>query len=124
MQEDILNRKTRVGLVIIMLIYVTFRLAAPLLFPLYAHYLDTSMYGEVIETRAWLDVLHMVFTRGFGIAVGIFLIFEARRANYHRALWFCLGAIFGLVALILFYIFRIYDNTKPKNIDKSATNTH
>ena len=82
--------------------------------------MNPRMYGEVIETRAWLDLLHLIFTKGFGIAVGIFLIFEAKRANYNRTLWFCLGAIFGLVALILFYIFRIYDNTKPKDDDKSA----
>ncbi|PHR31312.1 MAG: hypothetical protein COA38_08360 [Fluviicola sp.] len=120
MQESILNRKTTIGLVVIMLIYVIFRFASPLLAPLYVHYMNPRMYGEVIETRAWLDLLHLIFTKGFGIAVGIFLIFEAKRANYNRTLWFCLGAIFGLVALILFYIFRIYDNTKPKDDDKSA----
>ena len=120
MKDEILNRKTTIGLVVIMIIYVAFRLTAPLVAPLYVRYLNPEMYVELTETRIWLDLLEVIFSRGFGVAVGIFLIFEAKRANYHRGLWFCLGAIFGLIALILFYIFRIYDNTKPTNNGKPS----
>ena len=114
MKNDILSKKTAAGLVFIMILYVVFRLAGPLLAPFYTPSFNANTLGELRETRIWFDLMHGIVTQGFGIAVGIFLIYEAKRVNYNKALWFCLGAIFGLIALILFYIYRIYENTRPE----------
>jgi O-antigen/teichoic acid export membrane protein len=122
MNNDILNKKTTTGVVVIMIVYVIFRFTGPLLVPLYLSYIDPEMYGEVLETRAWLELVQVIFTRGFGLAVGIFLLYEAKKVHYNKALWFCLGTLFSLTALVLFYIYRIYQNTRPKDDNKSATN--
>jgi phosphoglycerol transferase MdoB-like AlkP superfamily enzyme len=122
MNNDILNKKTAIGLVVIMIIYFIIKIANPLIFSYYVDNIDPSLYTKELAYQSWIKLIHNVFMRGASIAVGVFLIFEAKRANYNRLLWFCLGATFGLITLILFYIYRIYENTKPNRNDNSATN--
>lgn len=122
MNNYILNKKTTVGLVIIMIVYIIIKTANPLLFPYYVESIDPSLYTKELTYQSWIRFLHNVFMRGSNIAVGIFLIFEAKRANYNRLLWFCLGVTFGLIILILFYIYRIYENTLPSKNDNSDAN--
>jgi hypothetical protein len=117
MKSDILNKKTATGLGIIMIIYVIIKIANPLIFPYYVDSIAPSLYTKHLEYQSWLKLIYNVFMRGTDLAIGIFLIFEAKRVHYNRVLWFGLGAVFGIIALILFYIYRIYDNTKPKEID-------
>lgn len=115
--KDIFNRKTTTWLVVLMLVYVIFKLTAPILRPMYIAWLSPHEYYDVTDTRLYLEFINVIVHQAFNIFVGIFLIFEAKRANYNKALWFFLGAIFGLIALILFYVFRIYENT-GQNDDK------
>lgn len=118
MNKDILHKKTAIGLGIIMIIYIIIKIANPLIFPYYIDSIDPSLLTKTIEYQSWLKLIYNVFMRGTDLAIGIFLIFEAKRANYNKVLWFGLGAAFGLIALILFYIYRIYENTNPKQEDK------
>lgn len=118
MNSDILNKKTAIGLGVIMTIYVIIKIGNPLIFPYYIDSIDPSLYSKTLEFQSWMNVIHNVFIQGTYFAVAIFLVFEAKRVNYNRVLWFGLGAVFGIIALILFYIYRIYDNTKPKELDK------
>jgi hypothetical protein len=122
MNNDILNKKTAIGLAIIMIIYVIIKIANPLIFPYYIDSIEPSMYTKHLEYQSWIKLIYNVFMRGTDLAIGIFLIFEAKRAGYNKLLWFSLGAVFGIIALILFYIYRIYENTKPNRNDNSATN--
>lgn len=121
MNNDILNKKTAIGLVVIMIIYIIIKIVNPLIFPYYVDRIDPSLYTKELAYQSWISLIHKVFISGYSIAIGVFLIFEAKRANYNRLLWFCLGATFGLSTLILFYIYRIYENTKPDNKDESAS---
>lgn len=114
MKNDILTKKTAIGLGIIMIIYVIIKIANPLFFPYYVDSIDPSLYTKDLQYQSWLKLIFNVFLRGTDLAIGIFLIFEAKRAQYHRVLWFGLGAAFGMAALILFYLYRIYENTNPK----------
>jgi hypothetical protein len=113
MNNDIFNKKTAIGLSIIMIIYIIIKIASPLIFPYYIESIDPSLYTKALEYESWLKTLFNVFMKGTDLAIGIFLIFEAKGAKYNKVLWFGLGAAFGLVALMLFYIYRIYENTKP-----------
>lgn len=115
MNNEIFNKKTTIGLVVLIIVYLIVKIANPLIFPLYIKSIDPSLYTKTLEYGSWIELLHNIFMRGFSLAVGILLIFEAKRANYNKLLWFCLGAAFGIISLILFYIYRIYENTKPKS---------
>jgi len=115
--KDILNRKTTIGLVVLMFIYLIVKLTAPMLIPMYNAWLSPQEFYNVSETRLWLDFIYVFVNQGFNIAIGVFLIFEAKKANYHRVLWFFLGSLFGLIALILFYVYRIYENTRKIKLD-------
>jgi hypothetical protein len=118
MSENIFNRKTAIGLGIIMTLYVIIKIVSPLYFPYYIQKVDPSLYNVALKYETWLKTLFNAFIKGTDIAVGIFLVFEAKRAEYNRLLWFGLGAVFGLISLILFYIYRIYENTNPKKINE------
>mgnify|MGYP006144566131 CR=1 FL=1 len=111
-----LNKKTAIGLGIVMIIYVIIKIANPLFFPYYVDSIDPSLYTKHLEYQLWLKLIYNVFLRGTDLAIGVFLIFEAKRVHFNKVLWFGLGAVFGIVALILFYIYRIYENTNPKKI--------
>jgi len=118
MSNKILSKKTTIGLIVLMIVYLLIKIGNPIIFPYYVKASDPSLYVHELNYQSWIRLFLNLLLRGFSIAIGIFLIFEAKRANYNRLLWFCLGAIFGLIALILFYIYRIYENTKPAEDEK------
>ena len=109
---SILNKKTTTGLVVLMIIYTAFRFIGPFLIPLFNANLSAHDYGEILSTRGVLEFIHTIVQFGFNIVIGVFLISQAKQVKYNKALWFSLGAVFGMIAIILFFTFRIYDNTK------------
>ena len=117
MSENIFNKKTAIGLGIILILYILVKILSPFYFPFYVEKVDPSLFEVAESYNTWLQTLFNVFIRITDIAVGIFLVVEAKRAEYNRLLWFGLGAVFGLISLILFYIYRIYEHTNPKKVN-------
>ena len=51
----------------------------------------------------------------FNLAVGVFLLSEAKRNKLNSVFWFFLGAVFSFNAILLFYIFQLF---KLPRLDK------
>lgn len=110
-----MNRKSITGIVILLIVYVVFKYTGPMILTLINSMSDPNEYLEVYSTTKNLSYILNLIKYGFSLAIGIFLIFEAKREGMHRGLWFCVGAIFGIVGLILFYIYGIYELLKKSS---------
>jgi hypothetical protein len=119
-----MNRKTINGIVIVLILYVIFRLTGPLIMVLYKSMLNPNEYLEVLNSKNTLHFINNIINYGFELAIGIFLIFESKREGLHRGLWFCMGAVFGVFGLILFYIYGIYRILGKEKINNISTNIH
>lgn len=65
--------------------------------------------------RTLLGTLDVFLTYGFNLVSAIVLVQLAKKNGFNRALWFALGAIFGVTALILFFVLDIRSNLLKGN---------
>jgi hypothetical protein len=62
----------------------------------------------------FLNYLFGLFALLVDIAIGIWLYKEAKNKNQSKIIWPIFGLVFGLPALIFYYVYRIYDIQQDK----------
>lgn len=112
-----MNRKRiTVSFSILLIVYIVFRVLGYFLIPLINGILSSSDYEQMSFTLSLLGTIQLFFNYGFNLAVGIFLISEVKKYGHSKLLWFSLGSVFGLLSVILFYVYRIFEmHTKDIN---------
>ncbi len=48
------------------------------------------------------------------VAVGVWLYYTARRDGHSPIVWFALGAVFSILAAILYFLLRVLDRDAPE----------
>lgn len=107
------------GLVVLMILFILGKALEYFLYPLIVRYVP---YEESIEISYQTKLIYtgqLVIKYLFNIGVGIFLILEAKRNEFHCGLWFCLGVIFGFSSLILFYVLTLLKKKNNEQKDNS-----
>ena len=51
------------------------------------------------------------------IGVGVWLFTEAKKENDTAWLWLVLGLVFGLIAAVLYFLMKIYDELKSRPVE-------
>lgn len=119
-----LNKRTASWLGIIMILFIVTKITSPLIFPYYVSNSDPNLYTTTLEYQAWIKLFINIFLRSTDIVIAIFLFIEAKKVKYNKILWLGLGLAFGIVAIVLFYIYRIYENTQNNNQNESSENVN
>jgi O-antigen/teichoic acid export membrane protein len=102
-----MKKKIVKGLSFLMLAFVVFRICSYLLIPIMTNELTFEAYSEMQRTKAILGTVELIFSYGFNICVGVFLINQSKINDSNKLLWFLLGCLFGIQSIILFYLFYI-----------------
>jgi hypothetical protein len=113
-----INKRTGIWLGVIMILFLVSKVVNPLIFPYYVATTDPMLYSTTIEFQSWIKLVFNIFHRSADIVIGIFLFLEAKKVNYNKILWLGLGLVFGIIALILFYVYRVYEKLEDSDHTK------
>lgn len=100
-----------------------FLLIGYLIFKLLSYFIVPALYIMISPEQAFsidmvssivgtIDIFILYF---FNIVIGISLIMLSRKTIGFPLLWFCLGAVFGINALILFYLVKLVADSNDKS---------
>ena len=73
-----------------------------------AEYAQMSLFSKTVAT------IPLFFRILVNICVAAWLFVVAREHRAQPVLWFVFGIFFGLIAIVLFYLIRIYDALSPE----------
>jgi len=69
----------------------------------------------------YMMAMGTAFSRSLvGIGVGIWLFILARRENATPWIWLLLGLVFGLMAVVLFFLMKVYESVRPADSMEQA----
>ncbi len=114
-----MDKKIIVGLSILGFFYLLFRVFSYILIPYFIVELTPQAYDEMELIKIKLGTLEMFFNYGFNLICGVFLYIQSRKnrqIEYHL-IWLFLGGMFGIGAIVLFYIYMIYLKLYKNNLE-------
>jgi len=110
-----LDRRTvNIALIVFLVLAICFKILNPILSTYFEETLNPSEQISYYEIQMTILINNSIYSYVSGAAFAVFNLWLAKKHSRNMLLWFLVGFVFQMVAVILFFVLEIYFDRKIK----------
>ena len=101
--------------IVIIILWLVTLFVSPFLFNIiFLNFLDLETFSALSTMETTINLALLFLRHIVEFAIGVWLFFHAKSMNSAKWLWLMLGFVFGINAVILYYLIQYIDSHKSK----------